>query len=193
MKTKFKIFENQHPKIIEYSKVLDSYWPFKYFSTLSYQYPFSDRKGVEYATQHIVRFNGHLNNLNIDDKKHRPITGIAVLEHTKLKKIMEDGTTIKDLGNCHFHFLLHDHPYLDKDPNVGLRQVRSAWDKSARSLNYKRNRKLVSKNGTMTQLFQTKGIYGYVLKEAKDFNWKYQERVFLLDNHGLIPIDFSNF
>jgi len=193
----YKIHENQHPKIIAYSNILDSYWPYRFFATLSFQYPLDDMQGIDFASQHVRRLNKKLLGKHWKSNEEiRCLTGAATLEHASIRKVIGKGMKqrlSKDLGSCHFHFLLQDHPCLDKDPNIALRQLTEAWQKAARSLNYTQTRKLVSVNGTDVQLFETKGLYGYVLKEAKNPDWKNHERLFLMDSEGLLPIDLREY
>ena len=118
--------------------------------------------------------------------------GVALLETANIcKKTDGASQSIKDRGNHHFHFLLHDHPKLSSDPMRGLWKLDKAWRASACSLNYEKKKKLISVNGTDVQLVATDGVYGYVLKEAKNWAWKYKERLFFLDGEGLIPINLS--
>jgi hypothetical protein len=190
----YKVFNNQDIRVEKYITILNSYWPYRFFATVSFQYKLTDKQGMEFASQHMRRLNKKL--LGKYWKSHgiKCLTGVATLEHANIRKrITEDGRPIKDRGTCHFHFLLHDHPSLDKNPNVALRQVTEAWEAAAQSLNYKKTRKLVSKNGTDVQLFHTTGVYGYILKEARNPSWKHEERLFLLDGKGLIPIDLTTF
>jgi hypothetical protein len=115
-----------------------------------------------------------------------------VLETASIrKKVQGSPRCIKDRGNYHFHFLIHDHPKLSSDRTRGLWQLSKAWREIARGLNYQRTKKLVSVNGTDVQIVDTDGVIGYVLKEAKDWAWKEKERLFFLDGKGLIPIDLS--
>lgn len=178
-----------------YSNILDSYWPYRFFATLSFQYPLDDKQGIAFASQHVRRLNKKL--LGKHWKSNDTIkclTGAAILEHASIKKVIGKGIErrpCKDLGSCHFHFLLQDHACFDQDPNIALVQLTAAWKKAARSLNYTLRRKLVSVNGTNVQLFETKGLYGYVLKEAKNPDWKNHERLFLMDSDGLVPIDLG--
>lgn len=178
--------------IDHYSKIFDWNWPYRFFCTLTFQYQLSDKQGIEFASQHIRRFNKSL--LGKHWKKHGAlcIKGVAVLEHASIRKVVgEKRVPVSDRGSCHFHFLLNDHPSLDKDPNVALKQVTEAWERAARSINFRLTKKLVSKNGTDVQLFKTKGVYGYMLKESCNPTWRYQERLFLLDGEGLVALDLA--
>jgi hypothetical protein len=185
----YKIFENQHPKLQKYIYFIDQGWPYRFFTTLTYQYALTDRAGIDFASELLKRFNRKLLGRNWKKKGLPCVTGVATLEHANILKLDQNEQAIKDRGTCHFHFLLHDHPNLPKDPAAALQEVTKAWEASARSLNYRKSRKLVSKNGTDVQLFQTTGLYGYILKEAKNPGWEYQERLFYLDGKGLLHID----
>jgi hypothetical protein len=189
----YKIYEDQNDRVKMYSNILDSYWPYRFFATLSFQYPLGDKQGIAFASQLVRRLNKKLLGKHWKSNEDiKCLTGAATLEHASIRKVVGDDVKrrpCRDLGSCHFHFLLHDHPRLDRDPNIALDQMTAAWGKAARSLNYTQTRKLVSVNGTNVQLFQTKGLYGYVLKEAKNPDWKNNERLFLMDSEGLVPID----
>jgi hypothetical protein len=187
----YKVFENQHPKIQKYIDFVDQGWPYRFFATLTFQHALTDREGINFASEHIKRFNRRLLGRNWIRNALPCVTGIATLEHASIGKRGRDGQAIKDRGACHFHFLLQDHLSLSKDPAVALREVTQAWATSARSLNYKSTRKLVSVHGTDVQLFQTTGVYGYILKEAKNPGWEHQERLFYLDGRGLLHVDAS--
>jgi len=187
----YKIYESQHPKVQKYMDFMDQGWPYKFFATLTFQYALTDRAGIAFASEHVKRFNRKLLGRNWSKQRLPCLTGMATLEHASILKRTHDGHAIKDRGTCHFHFLLHDHPSFDKDPAIALHEVTQAWEASARSLNYKSTRKLVSVNGTDVQLFETTGVYGYILKEAWMPSWKYQERLFYLDGKGLLHIDAS--
>jgi hypothetical protein len=190
----YKVFDNQNVKVEKYIKLIDKYDPYRFFATLSFQYELTDKQGIKFASQHIRRLNKKLLGKYWKSHGGKCLTGVTTLEHANIRKrATKDGRPLKDRGTCHFHFLLHDHPSLDKDPNVALGQLTKAWEAAARSLNYRKTRKLVSKDGTDVQLFHTTGVYGYMLKEAWNPSWKRQERFFVLDGEGLIYVDLTAF
>jgi hypothetical protein len=186
----YEILINDDAKIQKYIDFIRLYGPYRFFATLTFQYALTDEEGIKHASEHIKRFLKKLFGRHWQKHGIACLTGIATLEHASILKQDKDSKrSIKDGGTCHFHFLLKDHPSLHKDPLAALRQVAEAWETSARSLNYKISRKLVSTHGTDVQLIQTDGIYGYVLKEGKNPVWKYQERLFYLDKEGLLAVD----
>jgi hypothetical protein len=198
MQNTYKTYENQHPNVEKYSLLVTPYGPYRFFASLSFQYFLSEKQAIDSASKVVVGLNRKLLELDWPSEANPPPkscpfpTGIAVLEKTSIrKKIQGSPRCIKDRGNCHFHFLLRDHPKLSSDPTRGLWQLSRAWGEVARGLNYQKTRKLVSVNGTDVQLVVTNGVIGYVLKEAKNSSWKYQERLFYLDREGLLPIDLS--
>jgi len=197
MQNTFKIFENQHPNVEKYSQLVALHGPYRFFTTLTFQYFLSEKEAIESASQVIVALRRKLLEMDwpsgFDPSGPCPSPGgIAVLEKASArKKLKGTSHSIKDRGNCHFHFLLHDHPKLSLDPARGLWELGKAWREAARGLNYKSKKKLVSVNGTDAQLVVTTDVIGYVLKEAKDWSWKNKQRLFFLDQEGLIPIDLS--
>jgi hypothetical protein len=190
----YKVFKNQHYRVQKYTKIIEGYGEYKFFATLSYQYKLTDTDGIEFASQHIRRLNKKLSGKFWRSHGIKCITGISTLEHADIRKrFSKDGRPLKDRGTCHFHFLLQDHGKLSSDPTLALRQMTEAWEAAARSLNFKKTRKLVSQNGTNVKLVDTTGVYGYILKEAKKKSWRDEERLFFLDGDGLIPIDLTGF
>jgi hypothetical protein len=189
----YKIFDNQLPKIEHYIDFIDQGWPYRFFATLTFQYKMTDAQGIMFASRHLKRFNKKLLGKRWQKLGLKCVTGIAVLEHAGVRKVAPNGRALKDLGSCHFHFLLQDHPIFHTDLEASLKQVTAAWEKAARSLNYKDTRKLVSFHGTDVQIFQTTGVYGYMLKEAKNHGWEHQERLFYVDREGLLHVDMNLF
>jgi len=185
----YKIFENQDAKVQKYIDFIDQGWPYRFFATLTFQYRLSDSLGIAFASEHIKRLNKRLLGRSWSKRGLQCLAGVATLEHASILKHSYDGRVIKDRGTCHFHFLLHDHPCFDRYPEAALHQLTDAWEASARSLNYKATRKLVSVHGTNVQLFETTGVYGYILKEAKTPSWEHLERLFYMDGEGLLHID----
>jgi hypothetical protein len=197
MQGTYKPYENQHPNVEKYSQLIALHGPYRFFTTLTFQYFLSEKEAIDSASQVVVALRRKLLEMNwpigLDTPSLCPSPGgIAVLEKaSSCKKVKGTVQSIRDRGNCHFHFLLHDHPKLSSDPARGLWELGKAWREAARGLNYKNRKKLVSVNGTDAQLVATTGLFGYVLKEAKDWAWKDRERLFLLDGKGLIPVDLS--
>ncbi len=196
MQNTYKPYENQHPNVEKFSQLVALHGPYRFFATLSFQYHLSEKQAIDAASKVVTGLHRKLLGLNRPKGATSSCPspgGIAVLEKKSIrKKLRSTSQTIKDRGNCHFHFLLHDHPKLSSNPAKDLRELSKAWHESARALNYKNGRKLVSVNGTDMQLVVTSDVIGYVLKEAKDWAWKDSERLFLLDGQGLIPIDLSH-
>jgi hypothetical protein len=197
MQNTYKTYENQHPNVERYSQLVALHGPYRFFATLSFQHFLTEKQAVESASKVVAGLRRKLLEMDwpsgFDPSSPCPSPGgIAVLEKASIRKKLK-GTphSIKDRGNCHFHFLLHDHPKLSLDPARGLWELGKAWRETARGLNYKSQKKLVSVNGTDVQTVDTDGVIGYVLKEAKDWAWKEKERLFFLDGQGLIPIDLS--
>jgi hypothetical protein len=187
----YEIFKNQCAKVQKYIDFIDTNWPYRFFATLTFQFKLMDTQGIAFASEHIKRLNRRLLGRSWSKQGLQCLTGVATLEHASILKRSHDDHVIKDRGSCHFHFLLHDHPCFDKNPDVALHQLTEAWEASARSLNYKVTRKLVSARGTNVQLFETTGVYGYILKEAKTPGWERQELLFYVDGKGLLYIDAS--
>ncbi len=186
----YEILIDRNAKIQKYIEFMRLYGPYRFFATLTFQYALTDEQGITHASEHIKRLQKKLFGRHWRKHGIPCLTGIATLEHASIFKQDKDSKAhIRDRGTCHFHFLLKDHPSLHKDPLAALQQVTEAWETSARSLNYKISRKLVSTHGTDVRLIETDGIYGYVLKEAKNPAWKYQERLFYLDKEGLLTVD----
>lgn len=194
MHKNYKTYEYQSTKVEKYVEFIHKYGPYRFFATLSFQYKLNDYQGIDFASKFVRRLLKKL--FGKHWKKHgvKCLAGLATLEHASiLKRVGKESRRVKDRGSCHFHFLLHDHPCFDHNPDVALRQLTDAWEKAAHGLNYKATRKLVSANGTDVQLIQTNGIYGYILKEAKNPSWRNEERLFFLDGEGLLSIDASPF
>lgn len=198
MQNTYRPYENQHPNVEKFSQLVALHGPYRFFATLSFQHLLSERQAIDAASKVVTGLHRKLLGLNRPDGITATSScpspgGIAVLEKKSIrKKLKSSSQTIKDRGNCHFHFLLHDHPKLSSDPAKDLRELSKAWHEAARALNYKNGKKLVSVNGTDMQLVVTSDVIGYVLKEAKDWAWKDSERLFLIDGQGLIPIDLSH-
>jgi len=197
MQNTYKIYENQHPKVERYRELVALHGPYRFFATLSFQYRLSEKPAVDSASQVVEALQRKLLECDwpagADSTAPCPILGgVAVLEKANVrKKLRGTSQSIKDRSNCHFHFLLHDHPKLSSDPTRGLWEFSKAWREAARGLNYRNTKKLVSVNGTDAQLVASAEVLGYVLKGAKDWGWKDKERLFFLDGKGLIPIDLS--
>jgi hypothetical protein len=197
MQNTYKIYDNQHPNVETYSQLVALYGPYRFFASLSFQYFLSEQQAIESASRVLAGLNSKLLELDWPSEDSPPDpcpfpTGVAVLEKANIRKKAQGiAHRIKDRGNYHFHFLLHDHPKLSSDPKRGLWQLSKAWREVARRLNHEKTRTLVSVNGTDVQLVVTDGVIGYILKEAKDWSWKDRERLFLLDDEGLLPIDLS--
>lgn len=185
----YRIFEDQDAKVKKYIDFVNHYGPYRFFATITFQYKLTDTEGIAFASEHVKRLNRRLLGRSWKKQKIQCLTGVATLEHASILKRSYDGQWIKDRGTCHFHFLLHDHACFDVDKDVALHQLTEAWDASARSLNFKKTKKLVSAHGTDVQLVQMKGVCGYILKEAKLSSWARQQRLFYLDGEGLLYIE----
>lgn len=185
----YKTFEDQDAKVQKYVDFVNDYGPYRFFASISFQYKLTDSEGIAYGSEHVKRLNKKLLGRSWAKQEIQCLTGMATLEHASILKRSYDGHRIKDRGSCHFHFLLRDHPCFDRNLETAVYQLADAWAASARSLNYRETRKLVSAHGTDVQCVQTNAVTGYILKEARLFSWGQQERLFYLDGKGLLSID----
>ncbi|WP_243038729.1 hypothetical protein [Dyella sedimenti] len=176
-------FQQTDPKIIKARDGLLSAGPYRNWGTLTFQYELSDKHAKQFASDHWRKTQRELLGRNWISKGIQPLTGLVIME-----KAMIFARTTREFGSCHFHYLIHDHPALDRDNNRAAAQLETAFVAAARTLTHRNRRwQLVSKHGAVVDpVWDQAGICGYVAKEAASRNWKWHDRVRFLCQDGAI-------
>ncbi|MET3654266.1 hypothetical protein [Dyella japonica] len=192
-------FETEEFLDIKHNQVADvikQYGPYRFFVTLTFQRPVDDASALRHGEVFVGRLHKQLFG-RYGWRSVRPLTGVVLLEREDIKKKrrypgLQTGVEllapvdvgkilwVRDRGNCHFHFLLRDHPALERRPVKALRRFQQAARKAGTSLNYSETEKLVSKNGVYVSLAPDKGAINYVSKESRYLSWWSEERLFFI-------------
>lgn len=161
---------------------VDSYRKYRFTTTLTFQYFITPAEAIAAASTFIRRLHrglfGRYGWRNVDS-----LNGVAFLEFANIKRRRHG----RDRGNCHFHFLIANHPSFEQHPIRALRSLQDAVGTAGSSLNYRKTAKLVSKLGTHVGLVSDRGAITYATKEAKHLSWWQQDRAFLIHGSGLVP------
>lgn len=175
------------PQWHDYMKVrelLESYSPYRFFMTLSFQYELSDREGQEALGKAWRRCMKKVLGKRWISKGVKPLTGVAVMEKAQIF----DKSSL-EFGSCHFHMLIHDHHRLPKDDLFAGILLFLAFADAANQLTHKNRRhQLVSKHGVHLKIIgprQSRSFCKYVAKEARQTGWRWDERVFYLGKDGI--------
>lgn len=176
-------FQQTDPKIIKMRDRLLSAGPYRNWGTLTFQYELQDNHAKRFASDHWRKTQRELLGRNWIDRGIQQLTGLVIME-----KAMIFARTTREFGSCHFHYLIHDHPALDRDDNRAAAQLEAAFVAAARSLTHKNRRwQLVSKHGAVIDpVWDQVGICGYVAKEAASRSWQWSDRVRFLCQDGAI-------
>jgi len=167
-----------------YIDMVNGYGPFRFFNTLTFQYLISDDQGREFADTYWRRTTKKL----FHAKRTLPLTsiqGVAVLERAAIRK------GEKGLKNCHFHFLIKDHPVFSTDESAAIAQLKDAAWKASRNFKTVDGYTLVSagEKGVDVGPVYSQDVAGYLFKDAAQFAWRGTDRLFYLDKHGVIAVD----
>lgn len=178
------------------ASVISKYGPYRFFLTLTFQRSVDDVSALRHCEVFVGRLHKQLFG-RYGWRSVRPLTGVVLLEREDIRKKRrypqpQNGIEVvapvnvskilwvRDRGNCHFHFLLRDHPALEQRPVKALRRLQHAARKAGTSLNYSETEKLVSKNGVDVLLAPDKGAINYVSKESRYLSWWNEERLFFI-------------
>lgn len=181
-----KDFKKWDSRLSRMVNIVAEYGPYRFFPTLTFNYPLTDGEGIDTASLLIRRLNKKLLGKHWRSKGIEPLRGIATLERTKLKRNADCGEPRKDRASCHFHFLVRDHDILARDDTAALAEFEAAFGAVARRLNYQRKTQLVGKDGAKVSAVYSEGAHEYVVKDAWKYNWELSKRFFLLAEDGLL-------
>lgn len=169
---------------VKVRKLFESYGPYRFFLTLSFNYEVSDEVGQEALARLLRRLMKKLLGRRWIRKGIKPLTGIAVLEKAQIF-----AQSSREFGSCHFHLLIHQHPHLPEDDLLAAVAILQAAIDAAKQLTHKnRRRQLVGKHGLRLKVIgsgESPSFCKYVAKEAIQHGWKWDERVFYLGKDGI--------
>jgi len=165
-------------------KQLESWGPYRFFMTLSFQYELSDKEGQEVLAKVWRRLMKKVLGKRWIKKGIKPLTGIVVLERAQLF-----AQSTREFGSCHFHLLVHEHPRLPKNDIFAAIKLLQAFIDAAKQMTHPNRRwQLVSKHGVNLKVIrpgESASFAKYVAKEAVRHDWKWDERVFFLGKNGI--------
>ncbi|ULU23168.1 hypothetical protein [Dyella terrae] len=169
---------------VQVRKLLESYGPYRFFLTLSFNYELSDHEGQEALAKLWRRLMKKVLGKRWISKGVKPMTGVAVLEKAQIF-----AQSTREFGSCHFHLLVHHHPHLSEDDLIASITLLLAFADAAKQLTHKNRRwQLVSKHGVSLKIIgpgESPSFVKYVAKEALRHGWKWDERVFYLGKDGI--------
>lgn len=170
-------------KVIKVRDELLRAGPYRFFGTLTFQYNVTDRQAREFASKHWRKTQRELLGRNWIGRGVPHMTGITVMERAE---IFNHDT--RQFSNFHFHYLIHDHPILDRDDARAEAQLEAAFIEAARSLTHKNRRwQLVSKHGaSVSRIWDPAGACSYVSKEAWNPWWCWETRILYLCRDGAL-------
>ncbi|MDR3446932.1 hypothetical protein [Dyella sp.] len=169
---------------IKVRKLFESYGPYRFHLTLSFNYEISDVDGQEALAKLWRRLMKVILGRRWIRNGIKPLTGIAVLEKAQIF-----AQSTREFGSCHFHLLIHSHPHLPEDDLLAAMTLLHAAIDAGKQLTHKNRRwQLVGKHGIDLEIIppgQSPSFCKYIAKEAIQHGWKWDERVFYLGKGGI--------
>lgn len=171
------------------AQILRQFGPYRFFGTLSYQYPLSFWQAEQFASLHARDVTKILFGKR-RKKGFLPLEGIVVLEKASLFSDAQ-------WDNPHFHYLIKDHQDLPRDDEAALQLLSGAFTGATRRLVqknvYRKGRKkpedrsLVSKtSGILVKLTDERDyLCWYLSKESTAKDWDWVDRIYHLGKDGL--------
>lgn len=168
-----------------FSDQMESYGPYRFLLTLTFQHRITDA----YATEQAEIFWRRLTKKIFEMDRRIPfssINGYAVLEKASITKEQDARRNVDGWENPHFHMLIKDHAVFSRDDAVAIQQIQAASWKAARNLKTYSGRPLVSREekGIDVRDVYSDGILDYLAEDSTERGWKREERMFLLDSNG---------
>lgn len=162
--------------------LIDQYGPYRFMVTLSFQHLLTDEKGVSLADIYWRRTTKKIFEAKEGREPVTSITGCCVLEKARIT-----GNLSHD-KNCHFHFLVKDHPIFAVNEDVAIAQLKTASWKAVRNFKTSSGSALVSEEdkGVHVQSVYSSDVDGYLSKEAWRYTWKREDNLFFMDKSGLV-------
>jgi len=163
--------EWRHNNYEEMESIIRGYGPFRVFVTLTFRIPIRDAEGWRVLDSVVRRL--HRTMFGKAWRKMPKFDGVASLERTHFSTRRG-----KLLRSCHFHLLIKDHPRQARDIDAAVRQMAKALQKITRGLRSTNGVVLVNaKNGVTVLAVDDQAVSGYVVKEARNQQWKLDERI----------------